>query len=230
MTLYIDAREEGKHGWEKQLRHLGVDAKVAKNLDVDFLWECPAGLICVERKTWTDFVASFTGSGGADAGNRLIGQLVSGYKSAALKMLFLEGTMPQYVQAGGQVITADAMDDMSISLQWQHGVLVVHSMNLQHTPTRLAKLYYYTQKEDHKSLLRPVPPHPEEDIYMNERFRQRIAAMMCAPGMGEKGALLIASNTTSPAIAVNMSVEELLKVPGIGKVRASNFNEFWREW
>ena len=227
--LYIDAREEDKHHWEYQLRHLGIDAKVGKDLPADFMWTCPIGLVLVERKTWQDFVASFTGSGGADAGNRLVGQLIEGPKGAALRVLFMEGPMPPYVQTN-RTVPAEDMDDMSLSVQWQGGVLFAHSLNHSHTPVRLARLYRYTQKEEHTSLLRPVPPVPEENVYFDPEFRKKIAAFMCVTGLGEKGALALAQIAESPLGAVQMTQEELIKVPGIGKGRAKNFIDFWKEW
>ena len=229
MSLYIDGREEAKHHWSEPLRRLGIDAKVGASLSADFMWRAPIGLILVERKTWPDFVSSVTGSGGADAGNRLVGQLIEAPKGAAVRILFMEGPLPAYV-TGKQVVTAEAMDDMSLSLQWQFGCLFVHSMNHDHTPVRLAALYHYTQKEDHRSLLRPVPPVPEEPIYMNAEFRKKIAAMMCVPLMGEKGALILAENTESPRQAINLELEELLKIPGVGKMRGKNFHDFWEKW
>lgn len=231
MSLYIDGREESKHGWAAELRREGIDAKPSSNLPADFIWQSPAGLILVERKTWSDFVASFTGSGGADAGNRLVGQLLDGPKSAAVRILFMEGPMPAYTMAGSQTITADAMDDASLSVQWQGGVLFAHSLNHDHTAHRLATLYRYTQKEDHASLLRPTPPIPEErNVYLNPEFRKKIAAFMTVPQFGEKGALILAQETESPLEAVNLSHKELMAIAGIGKLKARLFYDFWRKW
>lgn len=226
MPLYVDGREEEKHGWVNKLLKLGMDAKVGKNLPADFLFQCPLGLVLVERKTWTDFVASITGAGGADGGNRLVGQLIGGPRGAAIRVLFMEGPMPQYV-SGKQMMTAEGMDDASLSLQWQFGVLFAHSLSHDHTPSRMAALYRYFQKEDHGALLRPVPPVPIEQVYMNPEFRRKIAAMMVVPQLGEKGALVLPQHTKSPAEAINLSQDELLKLPGFGKLRAKNFYDFW---
>lgn len=230
MPLYIDAREEEKQKWEYRIRHEGIDAKIGKNLPVDFLWECPTGLVFCERKTWPDFVDSFKSGGGADAGTRLIGQLLESPKSAAVRILLMEGQQPKYVMAGRDIVTAEAMDDALMSMQWQFGVVLAHSLNNDHTPTRLAALYRYTQKEDHTSLLRPVPPTPTEDIYFDPMFRKKIAAFMTVPQIGEKKALILPDNFESPRAAVNASQEELLKLPGWGKGRAYNFVEFWNKW
>lgn len=226
-TLYVDAREEARHHWSDKLRHLNLDAKVGSNLPADFLWQCPSGLVLVERKTWADFVSSLTTSGGADAANRFVGQLIDGPKGVAVRILFIEGPMPPYIQEAGRTIPAEDFDNASVSLQWQFGCIVVHSLNNDHTPIRLAKLFTYTQKQSHESLLRPMPPVPEGDVYMNAAFRRKIAALMTVPLVGEKGALIIAEHTQTLKEAVNMEQDELIKMPGIGKTRASNFYEFW---
>lgn len=229
MTLYVDGREEEKNHWEYPLRALGIDAKIGKDLSADFMWRCPIGLVAIERKTWQDLVASVTGTGGADGGNRLVGQLIEAPKGIAVRILLMEGPLPQYVQAG-RVVPAEDMDDMSLSLQWQFGCLIVHSLNHAHTPVRLAKLYHYSQKEEHNSLLRPTPPSPVEEIYFNSEFRKKVAAFMCVPGWGEKAVLQLAQETTSPQEAVALEQNRLIQLPGVGKSRAKNFIDFWKEW
>lgn len=229
MAIYIDARENEQHHWADKLRYLGIDGKVGKNLPADMLWSCPQGLVLVERKTWIDFVASLTTSGGADTGNRFVGQLIDTVKGAAVRVLLIEGPMPPFVEAGGRTIPAEDFDNASVSLQWQFGCILIHSLNNDHTPMRLAKFYQYTQKEEHLSLLRPMPPVPEGNMYLNPAFKKKIAAMMTIPLMGEKGALVLSEHTKSPRDAVNLTQDELLKIPGIGKGRAANFFEFWNE-
>lgn len=230
MSVYIDAREEQKQSWALPLRKLGIDAKVGNSLPADFLWQCPTGLVLVERKTWSDFVASLTGGGGVDGDSRLARQLIEGPKGAAVRVLLLEGSMPPYLTAQGKVMPAEHIDDISVSLQWQFGCLIIHSLNNEHTPTRIAAFYRWTQKEEHGSLLRPQPPTPEEKIYMNPAFRKKIAAFMTVPLLGEKGALILAANSESPKQIITATQEDLLKIEGIGKMKARNFVEFWERW
>lgn len=226
MALYVDGREEAKKGWCAKLRHEGIDAKTAPNLPADFVWSCPSGLVIVERKTWPDFVASMHGASGSDGGSRLVGQLIGTVKAAGVKVLFLEGALPAYVQGGGHTVSASGMDDAAVSLQWQFGCILVHSLSEEHTPTRLAAFYRYTQKEDHMSLLRPQPPVPEEDIYFNPDFRRKIAAMMCTPRVGEKTALILPNETKTPQEAINLSRERLIEI--MGKAKGAAFDEFWK--
>ena len=228
MTLFIDAREEARHGWEKLLRHEGIDAQIQADLFTDFLWHCPAGLVGVERKTWTDFVSSITGSGSSDGQSRISRQLIEGPKSIAVKVLFLEGPMPPYLNAGTKMWPAEEMDNAVMSMQWQFGCMIAHSHSHDHTPRRLASLYRYTQKEEHKSLLRPMPPVPEQNVYFNADFRRKIAALMTTPMLGEKGSLSIAAETASLAEAVQLAQEQLIKIEGVGKTRAANFVKHWQ--
>lgn len=228
VPLYVDAREDASHHFSTSLRRLGVDARVGKNLPTDFLWQSPAGLVFLERKTWEDFVASVVGKGGgADASQRLRRQLVDTPRSS-VRVLLLEGPMPPFYQ-GGQVIPAETMDNMLASLQWQFGALVVHSLGLTHTPLRVASFYRYTQEEEHKALIRPIPPVPEEKIYMDPTARLKVAALMTTPGLGEKGALELLEHVKwDLGEATALTYEELLQVPNFGRVRARQFVEFWR--
>lgn len=229
MTVYVDGREDEQHKWVKQLLNIGIDAKSGQ-LPVDFMWTCPQGLVLVERKTWKDFADSFKGQGGVDGGNRLVGQLLEGPKGAALKVLLLEGKIPQYVQLGGMILPIETIDDALVSMQWQFGIIIIHSYDHEHTPSRLAAFFKYTQKGDHNSLIRPVPPATHEKIYMNPDFRRKIAAMICTPMIGEKAALQLPDISDSPKDAMNLTVQELMKLPGWGKGRAERFIEFWGKW
>lgn len=226
--IYIDAREESRHMWQKELQHEGMEASVSPNLFTDFVWNCPSGLVGVERKTWTDFVSSITSSGSNDGQSRASRQLIEAPKSISIKVLFLEGALPGYIDLGKTMWPAEDMDNAVVSMQWQFGCIVVHSVSHDHTPRRLAALYRYTQKEDHMSLLRPMPPVPEQNVYFNADFRRKIAAFMTVPMLGEKGALSIAAETESPQQAINMTQDQLLKLPGMGKTRAANFVKHWQ--
>lgn len=227
MTIFVDAREEKIHNWTTAIRNIGVDAKVGNSLPADFLWRAPLGLILVERKTWADFCSSVSSGSGTDGGSRLVGQLIEGPKAAALSVLLLEGPLPPYVNSGGRVWSSSQMDDAAMSLQWQFGCVLIHSTGHAQTAERMAAFYRYSQSDEHRSLVRPVPPTPIEPIYMNPEFRKKIASMMAVPMLGEKGALTLPENTETPAEAINMSEEELLKLPGFGKRRAESFRKFW---
>lgn len=227
MTIFVDAREENKHSWIPRFNKLGVDAKVGNSLPGDFLFRSPLGLVLVERKTWSDFCSSVSSGSGSDGGVRIVGQLIEGPKAAALNVLLLEGPLPPYVNVGGRVWSASQMDDAAVSIQWQFGCILIHSTGHEHTAERLAAFYRYAQSDEHRSLIRPVPPTPIEPIYMNPEFRKKIAAMMATPLLGEKGALGLAQETESPAQAINLSEDELMKLPGMGKRRAEAFRKFW---
>lgn len=227
MTLFVDGREEAKHNWIPALNKLGIDAKVGASLPADFLFRSPLGLVLVERKTWSDFCSSVSSGSGTDGGSRLVGQLIDGPKAAALSVLLLEGPLPPYVSLGGRVWSASQMDDAAVSLQWQFGCILIHTTGHGHTAERLASFYKYAQSDEHRSLIRPVPPTPAEPIYMNPEFRKKIAGFMAVPMLGEKGALSLAQETETPAQAINMSEAELLKLPGMGKRRAESFHKFW---
>lgn len=229
MTLFVDGREEANHKWTDKLRQNGVDSRVGNSLPADFLWRAPVGLVLVERKTWGDFCASVSAGSGTDGGSRLIGQLIGGPKAAALNVLLLEGPIPQYVNTGKRMWSASAMDDAVVSLQWQFGVIVIHSVNHSQTAERLAAFYKYSQSDEHKSLIRPVAPTPIEPIYFNPEFRRKIAAFMTVPNVGEKGALTLPEHTETPAEAIAMTEKELLELPGWGKRRAESFRKFWHD-
>ena len=136
------------------IRQQGVDACSAFLVFGDYVWQCPLGLVAVERKTINDLLGSIKSGRAATEFRRTI-------EGSELPILLVEGKMGEFE---GQVSLEwdqgwekgkwdyDAVSH--ILLTWQlAGMRLVFCPRAQTTHIRLASLYRYTQKPSHLSTL-----------------------------------------------------------------------------
>ena len=186
----------------------------------------------IERKALSDFLSSM--QTGRLAGVQLNG-LLACYD---VVYLILEGIWKSdqsgrvLVPRGGswwpfhlgkRQFTTRELDGFVNSLCVQAGVLVRETHTLHHTGMLIYNLYRWWQKPDHMSLLAMHKHRFPDDgaggvILQPPSLARRIAAEL--PGIGWKRSLDVAAHFGSVERMMSASVDEWVKIPGIGKTIA----------
>ncbi len=155
----------------------------------DYVWQCPLGLVAVERKTINDLLGSIKSGRAATEFQRTI-------EMSDLPILLVEGKMGEYEGKVSlewdQEWAKGKWDYDAIShtlLTWQlAGMNLVFCPRPQTTHIRLASLYRYTQKPSHLSTLGAK----EKILQLPKKLGLRAQVIATLPHVGPKKAELFA--------------------------------------
>jgi len=186
----------------------------------------------IERKALSDLLSSMqTG--------RLAGVQLNGLRASYdVVYLVLEGIWKSdqsgriLVPRGGSWVpfhlgrrqfTSRELDGFVNSLAVEAGVLIRETHTLHHTAMLIYNLYRWWQKESHQAVLAMHKHRFPDDgaggiILQPPSLCRRIAAEL--PGIGWKRSLDVAKHFASVEAMMTASVDEWIKIPGIGKTIA----------
>lgn len=146
-----------------------------------------------------------------------------------VRALLVEGDVEQGLDAvRGRDWTAEQIEALLFDAQLL-GVLVLHSPSVSATPKRIANLWRWSGKDEHKAFVRPVLPGIS-DSYLDPDKKAAVRAAMVLPNWGEQRARA-AVETLGSAAAVYAAIlardhKKFEAVPGVGKVLVNNAAEF----
>lgn len=197
---------------EPMFTALGPISSIPERYGCDFIFGADSGLYGVQRKEYNDFVASvMDGRLGKE-----LGQMVSLQQG----MLCIEGR-PQWTEDGMWLGRTRWSRASHFGYLWgvrARGVWVEYTDSPAETAALVTMWERWVNKPEHGSLVvRGGPPAPAWGKASNVEFQEWMLQSM--PGVGAKVAHAIVETLGCP-LAWKVGVEELMSVPGIGKVRA----------
>lgn len=209
---------------------------------IDILWTCDGEVCAGDLKTVEDFIASYTDG-------RLHAQ-VTAMQQMACRFAFILIEGDAWSADGGHTVgdprfnswTWDQFDDAVFDLQLYGGVKIVRSPSKDRTARRLAALWRWSAKDEAASWHSPVPIRPASDfndptgvIFYDDRYRNRVGALMHIDGWGVKLADQVLGNL-SFAEAVGATPEglaaaeaRLAQIKGMGPKKLKAWKEFITE-
>jgi ERCC4-type nuclease len=199
------------------LRALGQTSPIVEQYGADFLWPTQHGLIGVQRKEMSDFIAS--------VGDGRLFKEVAQLSRCFIAVLIVEGRpswtgdgelMHQYAR-----FTRRQFRGLLYSVQ-QRGVWVERTDDMSDTIAALEGLESWTKKTKHTSMDRRPKAAPSvwgtKDAQDYANF-----VLQGIPGMGEGMATKVLKHFGRMPIGWTVSREELLEVPGVGPGRADKW-------
>lgn len=202
------------------LRKLGRVALLPEKWGVDFLWPVDDGLAGVQRKEVKDLLASV-------ADGRL-GKELDQMQRLAWRVLCVEGvvqwtTEGQMVKAYGQPWTRGQWAGLMMTVQ-SRGCWVVESAGVSDTARVVEAVMRWTRKSEHRSLT--TRPKAVASWGSNPDDRDfGVHVLQGFPGIGVELAGRIWDHFGRLPFVMNVSDEELLKVPGMGKKKLTTLRK-----
>jgi ERCC4-type nuclease len=209
------------------LREIGAVAMLPEEYGADILWQSKLGLVGIQRKEFpNDFLASVHDG-------RLNTQLAQ-MKSLDIAVLLLEGRANWTID--GQLIrnrngkrhawNRDSHRNYLASVQLR-GVQVQYSESLVDTISFIQTFSRWTNKNSHHGLdNRPAAGGPQWGTVSNEDYVRYLYSSL--PGINAILADSI-SQTLGMIFRLDVTEEELMSVPGIGKGRAKNIMKVFKQ-
>lgn len=194
------------------LRTLGTYSPLPESLGCDFLVPCPSGMVGIQRKEIHDLIAS-------RADGRLARELAQ-MKQLDIAILLVEGrlrwTSDGVLSTSRSKWTRSQHLGLLFSVQ-SGGVWINSSESIQESREYLLQLEKWFMKTTHKGLMtRPKP----QTIWGDRQDRDwAIHTIQSVDGVGPEMAGRIFDMYGLP-FTMTVSVEDLLKVDGIGRKRA----------
>lgn len=200
------------------LKRIGQSSGLPERYGVDFMWSVEGGLCGVQRKEVSDLLASIR--------DGRLHKEVAQMQVPQHKMLIIEGQvrwtndgmlMHQYV-----TLSKKALNKMLFSVR-ARDIWVHWTASMQETADAVVDYYEWTQKDEHVSLVaRPGPVSPWGKT-TNKDYA--IHVLTSFPGVGSELAARILKHFGKVPLAWEVSVKDLMEVPGIGKVKAQRLME-----
>lgn len=205
-----------------QLRALGEVSLKTEEYGCDFLYVTRVGLVGVQRKEYGDLLASVTG-------DRLYRELLL-MKRLDQAVLLVEGR-PQWTN-DGQLLSRQqwtlAQHVGLLSSIQSEGVWVHYTSNLAESAMVLQRVAGWFNKDTHTSLL--SRPKPQTSWGFRTDVDWACHVLMSFPNIGPQTAKNIYHHFGNCVpLRWECTEEELMKVPGVGKVRAKKLMEALNE-
>jgi ERCC4-type nuclease len=189
---------------------------LCEKLGCDILAPTAKGLLGIQRKEVSDFIASLEDG-------RLARELPLLVNGVTLPVLLLEGQFnfnaDNHLHFGNQVLrfTRQGIHNLVRAVSYCNGVSVEYSISFSETPVIIRELIDFVNKE-HKSLLkRPKVQSAWVKPTANEQLGYFYQGM---PSIGVVLSQSLMKTYPCPADLVNASFSDLQALPQIGKVRA----------
>lgn len=201
-----------------RLKHLGKVSSIPERHGCDFLIIAKGQRTGVQRKEFPgDFVSSV-------ADGRLY-DLVRKMAKLDRAILIIEG-YGRWLETGEldwphARLNRTAFHGLVFSLCWLWGIEVWQNGGMDETKQMLADLEHWAGKDEHKSL--NVRPGPKKDAWGVEEPRQRaLHVLQSFGGIGPEMAGRIYDHFGRLPLGWDVTVSQLMEVPGIGPKRAKS--------
>lgn len=198
------------------LRAMGSSSTMPEQFGADVIWMSERhGIAGVQRKTIPDLVASVR----SGLLGREITQMKEGLKFGCL---VIEG-QPKWTADGWlHDERLNWSQKQQAGVEWWvqgQGLWVTWTRDTAETVSRVEHLQQYLEKEKHGSLLhRPNPPRNEWGKLSNQSTA--VYFLTGVPGIGPDIAARIFEKFGKVPLKWDVTIEELMEVEGVGKVRA----------
>ena len=197
------------------LKELGTSSSAPEKQGCDFMWYSkPLGMVGVQRKELSDFIASMN--------DGRLSKEINQMEGLALKVLVLEGR-------GKWTTDGQLLDNWSRCTKRQlrgflwtirsRGVWVDQTDNLNETRETLLWLQDWTQKEKHYALASRGAVRKNGWGQASQRD-YAVHLLTSLPSVGPKTAEAILDHFGKVPFELDATKEELMEVSGVGKVTA----------
>jgi ERCC4-type nuclease len=228
VVIYVSPAEPHR------FHHLGVVSSEPEEAGVDFLWSSNMGMVGVQRKQFPgDFLASIHDG-------RLNREYLQMNNALDVKVLLLEGKGNW--TSGGELIEQWGGRDRQRRRQWNRtthrnylasiqiikGITVQQTESMADTEQFLQDFKKWTNKEEHLGLeVRPAAQAASYWANISNRDFQRYL-LQSLPIIGPKLAEAILDHL-GQIFHLDVTVEELMEVPGIGPGRAQKIYDVFHK-
>lgn len=200
---------------------LGTVSSLPEKLGADIAWQSPHGLVGVQRKAHSDFIASIR-ERNPGQGNRL-GREIEQMKAHLHRGYVVIEGMPTYTVDGEllskhQRWTLKEQLGAEMTIQEQ-GIIVLHSRSVHETCAVVEQIFVRSQKEEHVSSLL-ARPGPQKNGWGKITNRETAIYLMTGiPQVGIELATRIYDEFGRAPLGWTVSEEDFAKIPGIGPKR-----------
>jgi len=200
----------------KLLRDIGITSSTPEKYGVDFLFASSVGLVGIQRKELKDLVASLR--------DGRLGREMSLMKHLDLAVLLIEGE-PRWSEDGyllnARSFTREQMNGVLFSVQMT-GVWYLKSEGLSSTARLVKSLQGWLSKHRHGGFSQRPKPVSEWGTLTNRDWAVHL--LQGFPGIGAETAGAI-YDELGVCMGWTVTEKELMKVKGVGKVRARKMME-----
>ena len=199
------------------LRVLGITDLLPEEYGADYLFSARSGLVVVQRKSFTDLIASLRDG-------RLARELPA-MRQADHPILLVEGR-PLWTDQG-MLISVDRPYHRTewygfcLSVQHEYNISMVLTDDINDTAAWMRHAPTWFDKPEHLSLL--ARPKPVDNLGNMAARDFGINLLQSFPGFGPKVASNVYDHFGRVPIRSDTTAKELQQISGVGKVRAQSF-------
>ena len=209
----------------KKLRNLpeAIVSSYCEEIGADIVHFTHRGVIPTQRKTVPDFVASISDG-------RLSKEFALMREASLFGILLIEGvfryTQDDKLKTGRRVshYTRQAIHKILWGIQFQEGITICYSRNINETIEIIYWLQEWMDKEEHDSLR--IRAGYKGDWFVTSREERLIHWMQGLPGISIGLAKLLVKKYPSPISLLSATVEDIQSIPKFGKGRTERIIEF----
>ncbi|MEM2917880.1 MAG: DEAD/DEAH box helicase [Candidatus Altiarchaeota archaeon] len=204
VKIFVDSRERNSRIFEILNENAEIEIR---SLQVgDFIL---SERVCVERKTVNDFLQSIIDK-------RLFSQVADMTRNFPIAILIIEGDSEIYSL---RELHPNAIRGAITSLALDYGTYILYSKDEEDT----ANFLLLIAKREQFPEIKPIPLHGEKKPLSLEE--QQLYVVESLPNISAVLARRLLEKFGSVENVINASEEELMKVDGIGKVKAENIRK-----
>lgn len=204
---------------KERTRKARIDVEAARRVEdagCDFLWRHHQQWYGVQRKQLDDFIASLNDG----RLTKEVAQMKAHIELPCIviegKIRFINGTLASVNGYNTKAITEDGWQGRILSLM-HLGVHVQYVADRGETARWVCSYYKWSSRTDHHTATTRPMPRDEWNTVHNEDFQ--IHLLTALPSIGPMLAKRIIGKLGMP-LQLGVSAEELMSVPGVGKVLA----------
>ena len=209
----------------KKLRNLpeAITSSYCEEIGADIVHFTNRGIIPTQRKTVIDFVASISDG-------RLSKEFALMREASPFRILLIEGvfryTQDDKLKTGRRIshYTKQAIHKILWGIQFQEGIEICYSRNINETIEIIYWLQEWMDKEEHNSLR--VRAGYKGDWFVTSKEERLIHFYQGLPGVSIGLAKLLIKKYPSPISLLSATTEDIQSISKFGKGRAERIIEF----